>query len=59
MVANIRCAEIAAEQVAALLADQAWRAVGQEAEAGLVPAFGARVGDLVSSTLIGASPPLG
>ena len=54
MVANIRCAEIAADQLAALQKDQAWLALGQEAATGVVPAFGERAASLISSNLAGA-----
>jgi hypothetical protein len=54
MVANIRCAEIAADQLAALQKDQAWLALGQEAATGVVPRFGERAASLISSNLAGA-----
>ena len=54
MVANIRCAEIAADQLAALQKDQAWLALGQEAATGVVPSFGERAASLISSNLAGA-----
>ena len=53
--ANIRCAEIAADQLAALQRDQAWQALGQEAALGVVPAFGARAVSLIDSNLAGAA----
>ena len=55
MVANIRCAEIAADQLAALQEDQAWRSLREAAAEGVVPAFGARAGALISSSLAGAT----
>ena len=55
MVANIRCAEIAADQLAALQADQAWLSLKHEAEGGLLPGFGARVGGLLDSNLAGGT----
>lgn len=55
MVANIRCAEIAADQLAALQADQAWLSLKHEAEGGLLPGFGARVGGLMDSNLGGGT----
>ena len=53
--ANIRCSEIAADQLAALEADQAWCSLQQGAERGLLPGFGALVGDLLDSNLAGAT----
>jgi hypothetical protein len=53
MVANIRCAEIAEEQLHALAEDQAWRALAAEAGSGLVPSFGARAAALLDSCLTG------
>ena len=58
MVANIRCGEIAADQLAALVVDQAWCKLHEEAEAGLLRGFGARVGGLLGSNLAGATPGL-
>ncbi len=57
MVANIRCAEIAAEQLKALQQDQAWLSLSQQASSGSVPGFGAQAGALISSSLTGAPPP--
>ncbi|KAK9867191.1 hypothetical protein WJX84_006772 [Apatococcus fuscideae] len=53
MVANIRCAEIAAEQLKALQQDQAWLSLSQQASSGSVPGFGAQAGALISSSLTG------
>ena len=55
MVANIRCEEIAADQLKALLEDQAWAALKSEAAAGLVSDFGGRASKLVHSCLTGGS----
>lgn len=54
MVANIRCAEIAADQLAALQRDQAWLGLVQEAAASVVPGFGERAASLIDSNLAGA-----
>ncbi len=51
--ANIRCAEIAAEQLQALLRNQAWVALQQEAASALVSDFGARTTALLHSCLAG------
>lgn len=48
MVANIRCAEIAAERLNAFTSDARWQAMSTEVEVDLIPAFGRRVGDLVT-----------
>ncbi|KAK9839889.1 hypothetical protein WJX74_009244 [Apatococcus lobatus] len=53
MVANIRCGEIAADQLQALKQDQAWVSLSQDASAGLVPGFGGRSNALISSCLSG------
>jgi hypothetical protein len=53
MVANVRCSEIKQEQLAAFAADQAWQALESEAEQGLVPKFGTRLGDLLDSCVSG------
>mmetsp|Transcript_3599 Transcript_3599/g.10456 ORF Transcript_3599/g.10456 Transcript_3599/m.10456 type:complete len:858 (-) Transcript_3599:898-3471(-) len=53
MVANIRCKEIAAEQLQALLQDQAWLSLQSEAAAALVSDFGARATALLHSCLTG------
>ena len=53
--ANIRCAEIAAEQLKALQHDQAWLALEQEAALGVVPGFGERAVSLIESNLAGAA----
>ena len=54
MVANIRCAEIAAEQLQAMQEDQAWLTLSQQSEAGSVAEFGGQAGALISSSLAGA-----
>lgn len=54
MVANIRCKEIAAEQLQALLQDQAWLSLQSEAAAALVSDFGARATALLHSCLTGS-----
>ncbi len=56
MVANIRCEEIAADQLEALLGDQTWEVLQTEAAAGLVSDFGSRASALLHSCLAGASP---
>lgn len=56
MVANIRCEEIAADQLEALLGDQTWEVLQTEAAAGLVSDFGSRASALLHSCLVGASP---
>ena len=53
MVANIRCAEIMAEQLEAFSRDQAWRALAEEAGQDLVPGFGQRAGQLIDSAMAG------
>jgi hypothetical protein len=53
MVANIRCEEIAADQLAALLEDQAWASLKGEASAGVVADFGQRASTLLHSCLTG------
>ncbi|KAL4858391.1 Protein ROOT HAIR DEFECTIVE 3 [Chlorella vulgaris] len=53
MVANIRCGELMAEQLAAFKADAAWHALAEEAGADLAPAFGQRAADLMDSCLEG------
>jgi hypothetical protein len=53
MVANVRCNEIKQEQLAAFAADQAWQALAGEAEQGLVPEFGPRLGRLLDSCVSG------
>ena len=53
MVANIRCGEIAADQLQALHEDQAWLSLAQDASAGIVPGFGGHAGALISSSLSG------
>ena len=53
--ANIRCAEIAQEQLRALAEDQAWRGLSQDAKSGLVPSFGARAAALLDSCLTGVA----
>jgi hypothetical protein len=55
MVANIRCEEIAADQLAALLEDQAWASLKGEAAAGVVADFGQRASTLLHSCLTGIS----
>ncbi len=53
MVANIRCAEIAEEQLRAMSQDQAWLALRSEAASELVSGFGARTTALIHSCLAG------
>lgn len=53
MVANIRCAEIAEDQLQAFLNDQAWITLQAEAANGVVPSFGARATALLHSCLAG------
>lgn len=53
MVANIRCAEIAKDQLKAFLEDQAWQSLQKEADAGIVSDFGARATALLQSCLSG------
>ena len=53
MVANIRCGEIAADQLQALQQDQAWLSLSQDASAGIVPGFGGHATALISSALSG------
>ena len=53
--ANIRCEEIAADQLAALLGDQAWALLKGEAAAGVVSDFGQRASTLLHSCLTGTS----
>ncbi|GAB4820674.1 hypothetical protein N2152v2_007720 [Parachlorella kessleri] len=53
MVANIRCEEIAAEQLEAFRRDQAWVTLEGEAGQDLVPTFGASLADLLDSCLEG------
>jgi hypothetical protein len=55
MVANIRCEEIAIDQLTALLEDQAWASLKAEAAAGVVSDFGKRASTLLHSCLTGAS----
>jgi len=55
MVANIRCTEIAEEQLRNLAEDQAWMTLCQESERGLVPHFGSRAGALLDSCITGQS----
>lgn len=57
MVANIRCEEIAADQLAALLEDQAWAALKAEAATGVVSDFGVRASALLHSCLTGGRMP--
>ncbi len=57
MVANIRCAEIAAEQLQAMQEDQAWLTLSQQSEAGSVAGFGGQAGALIGSSLAGAVCP--
>ena len=56
MVANIRCAEIAAEQLQALQEDQAWLMLSEQSSASGVPGFGSQAGALISSSLAGQAP---
>jgi hypothetical protein len=53
MVANIRCAEIMKDQLAAFSRDQAWLAVRERSSAALVRDFGPTVGALLDSCLQG------
>ncbi|KAK9824432.1 hypothetical protein WJX72_010204 [[Myrmecia] bisecta] len=53
MVANIRCAQIMEDQLAALAEDQAWLQLSATALAQLVPAFGATAAALISSCIAG------
>ena len=53
--ANIRCAEIASDQLQALLRDQAWTSLQREAAAGLVSDFGGRSSALLNGCLTGAA----
>lgn len=53
MVANIRCAEIAAEQLEAFRGDAAWQALAEEAGQDLAASFGQRAADLMDSCLEG------
>ncbi|KAL4442065.1 hypothetical protein ABPG77_011326 [Micractinium sp. CCAP 211/92] len=53
MVANIRCAEIAAEQLEAFRRDPTWRGLAEEAEQDLAASFGQRAADLMDSCLEG------
>lgn len=53
MVANIRCAEIAREQLDSFAADQAWVALADEAAQDLVPGFGALAAGLMDSCVTG------
>jgi hypothetical protein len=53
MVANVRCNEIKQEQLAGFAADQAWQALASQAEQGLVPEFGPRLGGLLDSCVNG------
>ncbi len=64
MVANIRCAEIAHDQLEAFLKDQAWQTLEQEATAApaggaqgpeLVPGFSARLAALLDSCVQGCA----
>jgi len=60
MVAEVRCKQIKLDQLASFSDDQAWLSLGQEAAAGLVPAFGSRAGDLAGSCIAGCvgRPPI-
>ncbi|KXZ47030.1 hypothetical protein GPECTOR_38g267 [Gonium pectorale] len=53
MVANVRCEEIAAEQLRAFEQDQAWTALREEAGAGAVEGFGGRAAGLMDSCIRG------
>jgi hypothetical protein len=53
MVANIRCAEIMEEQLAAFRGDPAWAALAEEAGQDLAAGFGQRAADLMDSCLEG------
>jgi hypothetical protein len=53
MVANIRCAEIAREQLDSFAADRAWVALAEEAAQDLVPGFGALAAGLMDSCVTG------
>lgn len=53
MVANIRCGEIAADQLQALQQDQAWLSLSQDASASIVAGFGGHASALISSALSG------
>ena len=54
MVANVRCAEISADQLRSLVSDQAWKALSERAHSGaVVPGFGAAAFGLVDSCLRG------
>ncbi|GFR42392.1 hypothetical protein Agub_g3264, partial [Astrephomene gubernaculifera] len=53
MVANVRCAEIAEDQLRAFEADQAWRALREAAAEGIVEGFGARASSLADSCIRG------
>jgi hypothetical protein len=52
-VANIRCAEIMEEQLAAFRGDPAWAALAEEAGQDLATGFGQRAADLMDSCLEG------
>lgn len=53
MVANIRCAELAEEQIEAFRRDTAWAALSEEASQDLATSFGQRAADLMDSCLEG------
>jgi hypothetical protein len=53
MVANIRCAEIKADQLRQLQQDQAWKALVAGAQEELLPDFGPRITALLESCLQG------
>ena len=52
--ANVRCAEILADQLRSLVSDQAWKTLSEQAHSGtVVPGFGAAAYGLVDSCLRG------
>ena len=53
MVANIRCAEIAAEQLATFASNEGWVGLRDEAEGGVVPQFGITASALLRTALEG------
>ncbi|KAI8462488.1 MAG: root hair defective 3 GTP-binding protein [Monoraphidium minutum] len=53
MVANVRCEDIKADQLAAFAGDQAWQALAEEAGEGLVRDFGPRAAGLKDSCVDG------
>lgn len=57
MVANVRCEDIKNDQLAAFTSDQAWAALIEDAEAGLVRDFGTRAAGLKESCLGGYAAP--